>query len=310
MRGYTQLAEDSFHYPNQTPIPRPNWGVASNFDPLAIHDNLAVQITGYGGQFWATPNPFPPDQYVEATMARIPDTPGLDYILMAVTVRGNAVSSCYYVEINGARYSQTHLWGSWGLYRFIGDNYPPTGPSVLYATGVEPTFGVGGKLRLEAVGTAIQLLYNGVLLSTIHDPTLATGQPGLFFRYGSSSTPYDTAVSLFTAGSISTGAPSPLGTTTLGTFEGRNLKEAVSNPEGMDLIQVLNQGGKVVWGLTASGIAKVNPVSPSPKALLGQFFGNNFVEAFPNFRGQDIFKVVNQGNPVFFVGPDGAAYGV
>lgn len=59
---------------------------------------------------------------------------------------------------------------------------------------------------------------------------------------------------------------------------------AFTNPSSLDLIQVINEGGTVVWNFTSAGVANVNPASPSlsggrPTALLKQLFGATLAAA-------------------------------
>jgi hypothetical protein len=89
------------------------------------------------------------------------------------------------------------------------------------------------------------------------------------------------------------------GTVGIGTFfvEGLTLASAFSNPLRLDLIQVVNDVGKVVWNLTADGEIFLESRSPTPSALLGQFRGATFAQAFPdNPMDFDVLQVA---------GPDG-----
>jgi hypothetical protein len=78
-------------------------------------------------------------------------------------------------------------------------------------------------------------------------------------------------------------------------LSGKNLAAAVSNPSKLDILQVVNEGGKVVWNLTSAGIgtATVNPAHPTNGALLGQYFGSSFKAAFSNPSNLDVLNVVN-----------------
>jgi hypothetical protein len=53
--------------------------------------------------------------------------------------------------------------------------------------------------------------------------------------------------------------------------EASNLAAAFPNPRKLDLIQVVNSGGQVVWNLMPDGAVHTNPSSPMSAALLGQF---------------------------------------
>jgi hypothetical protein len=92
--------------------------------------------------------------------------------------------------------------------------------------------------------------------------------------------------------------------------EGSNLVAAFSNPRKLDLIQVVNSGGKVVWNLAPDGAVHANPLSPTSGALLGQFRGATFAEAFAeNPMQYDVFQVVGpSGAGIFHVDYTGAAY--
>jgi len=58
-----------------------------------------------------------------------------------------------------------------------------------------------------------------------------------------------------------------------------------NNPQSLDILQVINEGGKVIWNLSSAGVASFNPVNPSqgPKgrftSLLEQRFGNTLAAA-------------------------------
>lgn len=59
---------------------------------------------------------------------------------------------------------------------------------------------------------------------------------------------------------------------------------AFTNPSNLDLIQVINEGGTVVWNFTSLGVSNTNPASPTsnggnPDALLKQLFGSSLAAA-------------------------------
>ena len=94
----------------------------------------------------------------------------------------------------------------------------------------------------------------------------------------------------------------------IGTFGGSSITAAFKNPSQLDIIQVKNEGGDVVWNLTASGSENINPSNPT-KGSLYIYFGASFTQAFgPNPNQFDIMQVVAQGNSVVFrVTADGSA---
>jgi hypothetical protein len=102
------------------------------------------------------------------------------------------------------------------------------------------------------------------------------------------------------------------GTVGAGTYfvEASTLAAAFSNPLQLDLIQVVNKDGNVVWNLTADGSTNLNPASPTTAALLGKFVGATFAQAFAqNPLQYDVFQVVGpNGVSIFHVDYTGAAY--
>lgn len=98
-------------------------------------------------------------------------------------------------------------------------------------------------------------------------------------------------------------------TIAVGEYGGHSLAEAFFNPHAMDLIQVVNEGGKVVWKLSSSGVESVNPVTSTQTALLGRYEGASFALAFPNPYSKDVFQIIGQGDKiVFWVDSTGAAH--
>jgi hypothetical protein len=81
-----------------------------------------------------------------------------------------------------------------------------------------------------------------------------------------------------------------------------SFQSAFTNPLKLDIVQIVNQGGVVVWNLTYLGISTNNPTTWTksqtgvPIALLGQFFAPSFVEAFTNPGQLDILQIVAPGD--------------
>lgn len=92
--------------------------------------------------------------------------------------------------------------------------------------------------------------------------------------------------------------------------DGLTLASAFSNARNLDLMHVVNEGGKVVWNLTAAGDVHTNPASPTTDALLGKYRGDNFAQAFADNPMQyDVFQVVGPGGAgIFHVDHTGAAF--
>lgn len=95
----------------------------------------------------------------------------------------------------------------------------------------------------------------------------------------------------------------------VGAYGGDSLANAFYNPQNLDLIQIVAEGGDIVWSLTATGTATVNPGSHTTTALLGRYEGASFARAFYNPYSKDIFQVISPGDDVvFWVDSTGAAH--
>lgn len=70
---------------------------------------------------------------------------------------------------------------------------------------------------------------------------------------------------------------------------------------GLDIYQVVNSGGKVVWNLNSSGIATTNPTNPTSTAAAARFQGENFSAAFPDpTHAQLDFLQIIQGSKIVY----------
>lgn len=90
------------------------------------------------------------------------------------------------------------------------------------------------------------------------------------------------------------------------------VKKAHINEQGLDIIQVINQGGKVVWNLDATGTANVNPANPSKvaghfRAAVAQYLGSS-LGAIPNPQKLDIYQCHDGSKVVFHVDFNGNAF--
>lgn len=101
--------------------------------------------------------------------------------------------------------------------------------------------------------------------------------------------------SRFIAGGLAGSVVPPTPGTIYGVYNGLNLNAAFSNPNKLDLMQVVNEGNQVVWNLTSSGITNVNPTSPTSNALVCQFEGSSFATAFPNPNRLDLMQIQSPG---------------
>ncbi len=75
-----------------------------------------------------------------------------------------------------------------------------------------------------------------------------------------------------------------------GVFQGAGFSTAFTNPSSQDILQVVNEGGSVVWNLTSAGVSNTNPASPTAKALW-TYFGSSLATAFTNPSNLDILQI-------------------
>jgi len=89
---------------------------------------------------------------------------------------------------------------------------------------------------------------------------------------------------------------------------------AFTNPKNLDILQVVNEGGKVVWNLDYAGVASANPAAPSksngniPTALIAQMFGSTLAAAMASNPGSlDILQITQQqgGKVILYVNAAG-----
>lgn len=90
------------------------------------------------------------------------------------------------------------------------------------------------------------------------------------------------------------------------------VKAAHVNEQGLDIIQVVNQGGSVVWNLDSSGTPHTNPTNASKvaghfRAALAQYFGSS-LSAISNPLKLDIYQVHDGNKVVFHVDFNGNAF--
>jgi hypothetical protein len=71
--------------------------------------------------------------------------------------------------------------------------------------------------------------------------------------------------------------------------------------QGLDILQVVSAGGKVVWNMNSAGVIATNPASPTRTAHLGQFEGSSFSAAFPDpTNAKSDFYQITQGSKVVY----------
>ena len=80
---------------------------------------------------------------------------------------------------------------------------------------------------------------------------------------------------------------------------------ALPNPQGLDLLQILDEGGKTVIKVSKAGVVSQNPVSETSQVLFGRYYtrlkstatiAQIFADVFSqNNAKQDIIQVRAQG---------------
>lgn len=129
-------------------------------DPGPIANDCAARYTGVT---------FSANHYAEITLAAVPT--GGQLFFQYVMCRMNATAACYLLTTApdvGTTALQLYKLDNTGTYTQIGTNV--TLGSSMAANDV---------MRLECVGTTLNVRYNGSLVRTATDSTLATGQPGV-----------------------------------------------------------------------------------------------------------------------------------
>lgn len=97
--------------------------------------------------------------------------------------------------------------------------------------------------------------------------------------------------------------------TVIGQFRGTSWATAFTNPQQLDILQVLSiTGGTVKYNLTRTGVANTNPVSPTrvhgnPQALYQQNGAASLAAAFTNPLHLDLIQIISPtgGNIVAYV---------
>lgn len=86
--------------------------------------------------------------------------------------------------------------------------------------------------------------------------------------------------------------------TVIGQFEGTSWATAFTNFSKQDILQVLNQGGKVVFSIDYLGAAHTNPSTPTPTALYQQNGAASLALAFTNPSGLDLLQISSPGGNI------------
>jgi len=92
-----------------------------------------------------------------------------------------------------------------------------------------------------------------------------------------------------------------IGNTIVGPYQGASLAAAFTNPEGLDIFQVMNDGSACIYKLTSDGVGVNNPASWTKNALLARYQGNTISAAFSNPNNLDLLQIVSRGGKMVLV---------
>jgi len=158
-------------------------------DGAVLANDCAARYTGVT---------FTANHYSEVTLAAVPGAGQLFF--QYALARLNATAACYELTTAPDVSSTTlQLWvlDNAGNATQIGTNITIGSPMAA-----------GDVMRLECVGTTLNVRYNGVLVRTSTDSTLSTGQPGIG-AWAQNSTSNVVLASLWSAADLSASAPPP-----------------------------------------------------------------------------------------------------
>lgn len=180
------LATDNFTRADSTGLGA-NWTVVTSEGSFDIHLNKALchdktvdSCEFYNGVVW------PNDQYAEITVAGI-QSPGQLGAGLGCLVRASASAQTYY---------RAFATGSGGQFQ-LKKRIAGVGTTLATAAG---SVVLGDVIRLEAIGTTLNVYKNGVLvIGPVTDASIASGNAGI--HYSSADTNPDD-ISLFAGGNF------------------------------------------------------------------------------------------------------------
>jgi hypothetical protein len=297
---FVRMAFDNFHRPDEEPLNPANWAIdpAPGTFELAVLNNVCVADAGSqgdGGDETYIGVSVPNNQYAMAVVGNFLLAGPNESSEIAVSIRSTISSSTsqgYSLNVSA------NLDGTADL--LFGD----ISSDSFFADIILPVVNIGDTIAIGSVGPLISAVYNGVIVASVVDTHWSSGLTGL--SIGFDTVQSDTSVFYFETGGISNPTA---GTIYPGIYGGSSLATAFANPNNFDLMQVVNEGGRIVWNLTAAGYTFVNPVSPTPNTILGKFFGSSFAAAFNNPNSLDVLQIINEGGQIIFgVTGQGSAY--
>ena len=80
--------------------------------------------------------------------------------------------------------------------------------------------------------------------------------------------------------------------TVIGVFQGLGWSSAFANPSALDIVQVINEGGAIVWSLNSVGTSFTNPTALQyTTGALNTYFGSSLATAFTNPSSLDLIQI-------------------
>ena len=90
----------------------------------------------------------------------------------------------------------------------------------------------------------------------------------------------------------------------IGQYSGATVAAAFTNPQHLDLIQIIHPlYGSVVANVDYLGVAHNPAASATGRALIGQYVGTSYATAFKNPGNDDLIQVIqpNDGSIVYYL---------
>lgn len=92
--------------------------------------------------------------------------------------------------------------------------------------------------------------------------------------------------------------------TVIGRYSGASVAAAFTNPQHLDLIQIIQPNdGSIIYNVDYLGVKHSPASSPTGQALLGKFSGATIALAFSNPSHLDLLQIIqpNDGSIVWYV---------
>ncbi len=159
----TTLASDLFNRADESPLASP-WAAASGFSGnWGLVSNAAQTTSGGFNVSYYSGVSFPSDQWAEGVIGGLPAGKSAGVAVRANNSSGDAYVFLYDVNDGAVR-----------MYKFVG------GSPTQLGTDVSVTGSIGSVLRLDAQGTTIRGIVDGVTKISVTDSAISAGSAGLY----------------------------------------------------------------------------------------------------------------------------------